>query len=453
MKTCSQLGWLGLGGGTWEVCGHSRKKLPGFCKPKVSWYEAKADCESVGARLCTSAEVSNDEIKGTACGIERFHIWTATDDIMGGECEPGYAIAQARASTLLSHAPKTCFNKDLAEGYRSCCAEHAITCSSLGWQREGGSVSVCGTSSIDGCSGAKTYDQAQRYCRSAGARLCTSYEMMMNEPVDDGQCGIAEKYIWTSSDGCPVGEHMAQAGASSGYDAKPPTCMPNTASNVHAACCTNEYAGVEGMIQIGSLEDGAWDSHTQELFMNSLAEGLNDGKEDFDHAVVEITGYTDAVVGPRLLDNSRSVKIEYRVHLNGTSDEDIEQRSRIVVDDFLASGKAEETLLKSFEEDDIAPTLAAEQLNALSVAIRSMPSMSPSMAPSHPALALASASAGSSPIVVVALVGAVLAVLLVGAAMLVYTKYLSSMKGDLNQMKLQMQALASNHVSLGDETV
>ena len=88
-STCADLGWDGYKNyGSELVCGslaadgctgldgHGGGCLP--CSGRVDCAGARAYCEASGARLCTAAELINDEARGGGCGYDSELVWSST---------------------------------------------------------------------------------------------------------------------------------------------------------------------------------------------------------------------------------------------------------------------------------------------------------------------------------------------------------------------------------------
>jgi hypothetical protein len=369
----------------------------------MSFQEAKDQCEEVGARLCTSEEVSNGEVQGTVCGLAKKHVWTATDD----ECEEGYAIAQARNPKKLSFAPRECKSKTQFQAYRSCCADHSVSCSELGWEREGGSITVCGTTSIDGCSGPKTYDEAQMYCRRAGARLCTSHEMLNNEPNADKEemCAISDQWVWVNSNGCPEGQAYAQAGSGSNYDSMPMTCRDKNTAGPHAACCSREEVGVLGTIEVSGMEEDTFRSN-QELLMEALGSELRSDFETEEDNVIEsvvITRVDTKDAGRRRL-LSTPLHVEYMVYLDAKDEIQLNERSNTIAA-HLRDESSARAVAKTYVDQGLVENEEG-QFMVQEVRVLEMPSFSPRPSIGYPVIVQVQSDSGSN-VMIVALAGAV----------------------------------------------
>lgn len=119
ISSCGDLGWTNAGSyGSTSVCGGS-KDITGSCSGTVVWSAARTFCEDMGARLCTSAELLNDEAKTTGCSLDRTLVWSSSED-----CPNGHSVAPG--STGLGTAP-TC-EPDLSSFAVRCCADVPAPC-------------------------------------------------------------------------------------------------------------------------------------------------------------------------------------------------------------------------------------------------------------------------------------------------------------------------------------
>lgn len=116
--TCQQLGWE-VTGKVPTVCARSKVEQ---CHEDVTFEEAKAVCEGVGARLCTVDELLKDAAKDSGCKGDCKTTWSNT------ECEGGQMVA-AGATKCLSTLPETCIPLTGKASMR-CCADMVNTASS-----------------------------------------------------------------------------------------------------------------------------------------------------------------------------------------------------------------------------------------------------------------------------------------------------------------------------------
>ena len=77
-STCDDLGWSNANQyGSSNVCGESDDDLGG-CDSASTWGQAVDKCTASGARLCTLAELQNDETRGTGCSFDSEMVWSST---------------------------------------------------------------------------------------------------------------------------------------------------------------------------------------------------------------------------------------------------------------------------------------------------------------------------------------------------------------------------------------
>ena len=84
-STCSELGWA-TGGD--QVCAESDGQTEvgwSSCQNEIAHADADEMCMSVGARLCTAAELfENAEGQGTGCGHDNRLIWSSDSSLSSG---------------------------------------------------------------------------------------------------------------------------------------------------------------------------------------------------------------------------------------------------------------------------------------------------------------------------------------------------------------------------------
>lgn len=113
--TCQALGWDATtsAGASPFVCAAS--KIGGECHDDKTHEEASDACASVGGRLCTAAELTADEAKGSGCKADSKRVWSSD------ACEGGF-IHQAGASKNLNTMPAACGDSSATASVR-CCAD------------------------------------------------------------------------------------------------------------------------------------------------------------------------------------------------------------------------------------------------------------------------------------------------------------------------------------------
>ena len=227
--------------GSPSVCGISDIPHVG-CSAGKTFQEALAICVTAGARLCTLAEVLNNEVRLSGCNnFEAARVWTSSRD----ECPEGQVKSSGdfNAATSATRAPAC---TDITESFNMavrCCVDEAplceagepchprgslLTCNELNWEttgdigtaanggvQQGGGYgsdyqNVCGESDAwaGGCDVGSTvnFETAANLCMGVGARLCTLSEILLNEGRGTG-CQFDDNMTWTSTQhGCPAGQ-------------------------------------------------------------------------------------------------------------------------------------------------------------------------------------------------------------------------------------------------------
>lgn len=130
-KSCAQLGAIGsvdasldVGFGSPLVCAASRitsgSNNPNghTCATATDYESATNMCHAIGARLCTSDELSGNEAKHSGCNLDLERVWSSTED----ECPDGATATQAGGADYLEEHPITCTDQtdDL---FVRCCAD------------------------------------------------------------------------------------------------------------------------------------------------------------------------------------------------------------------------------------------------------------------------------------------------------------------------------------------
>jgi hypothetical protein len=244
-SSCGELGWANAAQfGASNVCGESGNGLGG-CKPASSWGEAEAACKVGGARLCTLAELQNDETRATGCSFDSKLVWSST------ACAAN-AHALGMGSTLFGAASE-CRTDDSPRPVR-CCADvfkpvSEKSCGELGWTnaRLFGSSTVCGGSNdrLGGCSRWGSWEDANAFCAAGGARLCTLTELKNDEARATG-CSLDSKMLW-STNACGANSHIVGLGSST-FGTRS-ACMPNSTPRKVRCCADTNTA-----LALGSSE-------------------------------------------------------------------------------------------------------------------------------------------------------------------------------------------------------
>mmetsp|Transcript_21581 Transcript_21581/g.25520 ORF Transcript_21581/g.25520 Transcript_21581/m.25520 type:complete len:305 (+) Transcript_21581:72-986(+) len=125
------------------------------------------------------------------------------------------------------------------------------TCTDLGWGTfddngdyvdawSTSDATVCGESDwgLGGCSDEITYDNAELFCTSVGARLCTLSELQADEAKATG-CNYDYELVW-SSDSCGTDQYYVEYGSTLQGSAS--SCeSKSTSSGIYARCCADAY--------------------------------------------------------------------------------------------------------------------------------------------------------------------------------------------------------------------
>lgn len=182
-RTCQHLGWetsLETGKSPF-VCAQS--KVGGECLDDLTFTEAEATCSSVGARLCTSDELSNDEAKGTGCKADCKAVWSAD------ECDGGH-IWQSGAKKCLGDLPATCGDSSAKATVR-CCADSTN-------MNVGPSAGLPAGYSL---ATASDFDAEDQIC---GGAPKSKYSCWTNPTTGQAQrfaCTTGDNFVWSQSCG------------------------------------------------------------------------------------------------------------------------------------------------------------------------------------------------------------------------------------------------------------
>ena len=89
------------------------------CVNEATWSEAVTACINIGARLCTQAELQNNEAAGTGCFEEDEMVWTSEDI----QCAVGQHMSVCGYSGGQDSEPPTCMEDTVADVGIRCCAD------------------------------------------------------------------------------------------------------------------------------------------------------------------------------------------------------------------------------------------------------------------------------------------------------------------------------------------
>jgi len=230
-RTCKQLGWQ-VTPGSPRVCSQSTFS-GGLCLRNVDFRYAQAQCFSVGARLCTVAELANNEAKGSGCKLDNENSWTSTP------CPGGVMVAKGSFST----AAAQCTDLSQSAAVR-CCADgndiDQVSCEDLGWTIRNG---VCTAAKISGqCPGPMDFVDAFNTCFDIGARVCTAEQLETGVGASSANnCNLGSARVWSATK-CPGG-YVTLSG--DGSQINPRQCS-SAISSFNVRCCASSRAPVNG---------------------------------------------------------------------------------------------------------------------------------------------------------------------------------------------------------------
>ena len=126
--SCGQLGWsTHRRSSITDVCGATPTTLDGVCPGEVNFIVAMQVCESLGARLCTPAELTGDVARKSGCALDRQPIWTSQACAQGRTMVGGSSKIDANARCGDTPADNTDLALADARGYAvasmRCCAD------------------------------------------------------------------------------------------------------------------------------------------------------------------------------------------------------------------------------------------------------------------------------------------------------------------------------------------
>jgi len=192
-----------------------------ICHPSANWTSAWAMCNSIGARLCTAAELINGCGAGLGCNFNQHMIWSST---VNPNCQlpaPTLApstFAPTAAPTRVNNCPgfkvmRGDSRADPNQGrFASANERHSVTCCANTIVANATSFffppdptrSNCTVFSerdaggLTGCFADATYQQATAFCSAVGGRLCTAVEIGQGCGQGTG-CQFDQLSSWTST--------------------------------------------------------------------------------------------------------------------------------------------------------------------------------------------------------------------------------------------------------------
>lgn len=253
LKTCEDLGWSLVAPAA--ICAQS-PKFSLECSTFVNYTQAQTLCNSLGARLCSSSELSDPRsmTTSTECTTKAssndFPVWTSSTCAFSGTVvvqtglEKNCSLASSISAKVKccadgknEHLKPLKGSKRFPPSVKSCenLKQFAIAPSSS-------NTAVCQYAPREGgkCTNSANFTEAKQICEEMGARLCTSTEITQDVIADAG-CGVRGR-VWT---GVPCGSSLTsgeqsytQGGVSMIMKSFPPQCTKWT-ENFPFVCCAD----------------------------------------------------------------------------------------------------------------------------------------------------------------------------------------------------------------------
>jgi len=225
------------------------------CTP-VSHSRAEANCQAVGARLCSLRELYDKSPRTTLCG-RQHEAWTSDPCIILGR--PGHMTARSRDGQF----PKCVLDDERSAASTTCCGDpcpepppppppapqfpqQQACCDTLvpglGFQSaQGVTDRICSAASWEGqsCLTYTSFGYAESSCSAVGARLCSLRELSAGVAQGLAGCKLDASYVW-SSDYCftaagALGRVVALAASGSNAYCKPEFSFAGAAM----VCCAD----------------------------------------------------------------------------------------------------------------------------------------------------------------------------------------------------------------------
>ena len=301
-STCEALGWGNAAYfGSDTVCGESNPDARG-CLGFTTWDTAIDACQDVGARLCTLAELQNEEAKDTGCNANDKLVWSQSACSDFGVGVTAYSVVQGNGNGAVS-----CISVDdevpTADVTVRCCADVAFSCSpeptltpsiqptpvptpspspqptfqflacststcgSLGWHDNPlpgygpddyhfGTSEVCSKSDVGDvnlnagsgaygtqCSGRVVFTEARLRCEGVGARLCSLEELLADEAHNSG-CSYNDQLTWSRSSTKMDGSETASCASDEYYVTYGSASNGGSDGNYTSGKCVSEFEPV-----------------------------------------------------------------------------------------------------------------------------------------------------------------------------------------------------------------
>lgn len=240
--SCRQLGWPIVTNSSF--CSRAIK-VAGVCPSSMTFLEAQSACAKIGARLCTSQELTVDVLDSEGCPVDR--VWSSSACAGSSEFITQASVKGMNVTKKCSHKTnaamlKCCSSNNpdikLADVSPNTCSElPAFVTSPTTLNKAVCSAAAIGPNST--CSGNLTFVKAIQFCEQVGARLCTADELSQ-DIGNDQVCGYASNRVWTASE-CPAG-YFSQAGAFPSLSSVPRNCT-DVMALLPVVCCADQRRG------------------------------------------------------------------------------------------------------------------------------------------------------------------------------------------------------------------
>lgn len=270
----------------------------------VNFSYAHSLCESVGARLCDTREILNDEVRATGCGFDDTYVWTKTR----GKCPANaFEVLAGNPNVFGDEFPLSCRASSALAAVRCCADSQAqrdgcvtATCQDLAWAKTlhakacahlarcddtatrlynddctsiGDCVSLC-TSASRSLVNANA-KEAMRVCNVHGAHICTTEELAENRhsiAAVLGNISVSSASIFVAENKtnamCGVNLHPAAKMHASSSVLDNPVCLQSS-TRLPVACCADKDSPVDPCVAVHdvSVADSPLNTKVEHTFV------------------------------------------------------------------------------------------------------------------------------------------------------------------------------------------
>jgi hypothetical protein len=179
------------------------------CFSQQTYQQAKSTCEAEGARLCTLAEITHEDcmVHVDCNGDFADMVWASTTDLMTTTChdvgcpEGDCSTDEHCAHDYERHQVRCCLDEEFDGSTSAQCTTDEYGATATIWSNS--------YISPEGCADDYTWGEANNYCQSNGARLCSIYELnggCTSDTVANGDapvsCGNSD-LVWATTGELP----------------------------------------------------------------------------------------------------------------------------------------------------------------------------------------------------------------------------------------------------------